>query len=75
METKDRKYKWCPNNVTIRKINEDTWDLLYHGHKIDEIFKSWTRHGGAGYGYNGSIYSFKSLKEASLDCFRKKHQM
>ena len=72
---KDIKYKWLPNGVTLRKLNEDEYGIYYHGHLIDKVGKVWYRLGGAGWSYEGSHWARKTLKEAVLDCYRKKHKM
>lgn len=61
------KYKWLPKNLSVKKVNEDTWNVYWKGTKIHEVYKGWTRHGGAGYTYAGCIYTYKTLKEAVLD--------
>jgi hypothetical protein len=61
-----------PNNVTVKKKNEDTWTVFYWGKELGEVYKGWTRHGGAGYTYTGTIYTFKTLKDAINDIHNRK---
>lgn len=52
--------------ITKKRMNEDEYEVMINGKVIGRVYKGWTRVGGDGWTFNGTVHTYRTLKEAVI---------